>query len=369
MNDQRVSHQQPTSTRSTTSVLGDYLRFWSGRDSFRPRATPSTGWFLPLWGVSLAVAYASSIVVTIAVVAFGSDPPENAIGDLVESGPVISLILTAVVLAPLIEEVAFRLPMSLRPWHVAGGIGVLSVMFVPSLFGVSLGQAIVGGDDEAIAAVVEVALTVGVICVLGLILRRLLPREPSDGPALVSTRVRFGVIVTLTVVFAGAHLGNFAEFTWFLPAFILPQVLVGMVLAYVRVIRSWWMGVAIHALNNAVAVGFGLLPRLVGQDGGQAVVGVAIVGSIILLGGSSAIALGVNAYLTWERNQHTFPGSYAAPTHSPGSYAAPTHSPSSYAAPVPPSAGAANPWPHGRPPPWPPPSGRSTAPESTAVGD
>ena len=115
--------------RSTTSVLGDYLRFWSGRDSFRPRATPSTGWFLPLWGVSLAVAYASSIVVTIAVVAFGSDPPENAIGDLVESGPVISLILTAVVLAPLIEEVAFRLPMSLRPWHVAGGIGVLSVMF------------------------------------------------------------------------------------------------------------------------------------------------------------------------------------------------------------------------------------------------
>ena len=142
-----------------------------------------------------------------------------------------------------------------------------------------------------------------------------------------------------------------------------------MVLAYVRVIRSWWMGVAIHALNNAVAVGFGLLPRLVGQDGGQTVVGVAIVGSIILLGGSSAIALGVNAYLTWERNQHTFPGSYAAPTHSPGSYAAPTHSPSSYAAPVPPSAGAANPWPHGRPPPWPPPSGRSTAPESTAVGD
>ena len=369
MNDQRVSHQQPTATRSTTSVLGDYLRFWSGRDSFRPRATPSTGWFLPLWGVSLAVAYASSIVVTIAVVAFGSDPPENAIGDLVESGPVISLILTAVVLAPLIEEVAFRLPMSLRPWHVAGGIGVLSVMFVPSLFGVSLGQAIVGGDDEALAAVVEVALTVGVIVVLGLILRRLLPRETNDGPALVPTRVRFGVIVTLTVVFAGAHLGNFAEFTWFLPAFILPQVLVGMVLAYVRVIRSWWMGVAIHALNNAVAVGFGLLPRLVGQDGGQTVVGVAIVGSIILLGGSSAIALGVNAYLTWERNQHTFPGSYAAPTHSPGSYAAPTHSPSSYAAPVPPSAGAANPWPHGRPPPWPPPSGRSTAPESTAVGD
>jgi hypothetical protein len=235
--------------------------------------------------------------------------------------------------------------------------------------------------------------------VLGLILRRLLPREPSDGPALVSTRVRFGVIVTLTVVFAGAHLGNFAEFTWFLPAFILPQVLVGMVLAYVRVIRSWWMGVAIHALNNAVAVGFGLLPRLVGQDGGQAVVGVAIVGSIILLGGSSAIALGVNAYLTWERNQHTFPGGYAAPTHSPGGYAAPTHSPGgyaapthspggyaapthspggyaapthspgSYAAPVPPAAGAADPWPHGRPPPWPPPSGRSTAPESTAVGD
>ncbi len=335
----------------TTSVLGDYLRFWRGRATFRPGSTPNAAWFLPLWGVSLATAYASSIVVTMAVLAFGGDPPENAVGDLVESGPVLSLILTAVVLAPLIEEVAFRLPMSLRPWHVAGGVGVLSVMFVPSLFGVSLGQSIVGGDNEAISAVVEVALTVGVIVVLGLILRRLLPHEPNDGPALMPSGVRYGVIVTLTVLFAGAHLSNFSEFTWFLPAFILPQLLVGMVLAYVRVVRNWWLGVGIHALNNAVAVGFGLVARWAGGDGAQAAVGVAIVGLIVVLGAASAIALGVNAYLTWERNQQAQRSS--SPAYAP-------------AMPV-------DAWPHGRPPPWYPPAAPAhvpaPAPESTTVGD
>lgn len=332
----------PTPSGATTSVVGDYLRFWRGDATFRPRTAPSPGWFLPLWGASLAVAYASSIVVTMAVLALGGDRPENAVGDLLESGPILSLILTAVVLAPLIEELAFRLPMSLRPWHVAGGVGVLSVMFVPSLFGVSLGQAIAGGDNEVIAVVVEVGLTVGVTVVLGLILRRLLPREPAVGPALVPTRARFVVIVALTLLFAAAHLGNFSEFTWFLPAFILPQVLVGMVLAYVRVVRNWWMGVAIHALNNAVAVGFGLLPRWADQDGVQALVGVVILGSIIVLGTSSAIALGINAYLTWERNNR--------PPVAAGPW-------------------AAGEWPHGRPPPWPPPPGPATYPPLAQGGN
>ena len=335
---------RPTATPvPATSVLGDYLRFWRGQASFRPRNTPRGAWFLPLWGVSLATAYASSVVVTIAVLAFGGTPPDNAVGDLVQSGPVLSLILTAVVLAPLVEEVAFRLPMSLRPWHVAGGVGVLSVMFVPGLFGVSLGRAIVGDDNGALSAVVEVALTVGVVVVLGLILRRLLPSEPSDGPALVPTRVRFAVIVALTLLFAGAHLGNFSEFTWFLPAFILPQLLVGMVLAYARVVRNWTTGVAIHALNNAVAVGFGLLPRWADQGGAQTAVGLAILGSIILLGGGSAIALGVDAYSTWDRNQHAYPASPHSPALQP------------------------DPWPHGRPPPWPP-TGRVPTRESTTAG-
>lgn len=295
-----VEHPPPP-TRAT-SVVGDYLRFWRGTAAYRPSATPTTWWFLPLWGFSLTLAYASSVFFTIIVTAAGGETPDNAVGELVQSGPVLTLILTAVVVAPLIEEVAFRLPMSLRPWHVAGGIGVLSVMFVPSLFGVSLGQGIAGEDSPAVAALVELALLVGIIGLLGLILRRLLPRERTSGPALVPPRARYAVIVALTLLFAGAHLGNFSELTWFLPAFILPQLLVGMVLAYVRVVRAWWLAVAVHALNNAVAVGFGLIGRSATGETAQALAGLAILGAIAMIGLASSVALGVNAYLTWSRN-------------------------------------------------------------------
>ncbi|MBK6502097.1 CPBP family intramembrane glutamic endopeptidase [Candidatus Microthrix sp.] len=336
--------QTPPPAQRAVSVVGDYLRFWGGRGNYRLRDQPAARWFLPLWGLSLAVAYASSVMVTMVVVGLGGKQPDNAVGDLVENGSAIVLVITAVLLAPLLEEVAFRLPMSLRPWHVAGGVGVLSVMFVPGLFGVSLGTAIVGDRQEALASLVEVGMTVAIIVVLGLVLRLLLPKGPERGAVLIPTRARFVVIVILTAVFAAAHLGNFSEFTWFLPAFILPQLLVGMVLAYVRVTRSWWMGVGIHALNNAVAVGFGLLPRYAKSDLAQGMAGLAILGAITLLGLASIMALGMDLYGTWRINQaaslRTYPDQFQHPV----------------SAQQPPLGrlDATAQWPHGRPPPWPP---------------
>ncbi|MCB1026964.1 MAG: CPBP family intramembrane metalloprotease [Microthrixaceae bacterium] len=334
---------QPTQVEPSgrRSVAGDYLRFWIGRATYQPVDRPGAAWFLPLWGLSLAVAYACSVLVTIVVVSGGATPPDNAVGEMVEQGSVLGLLLTAVVLAPLIEEVAFRLPMSLRPWHVAGGVAVLAIMFVPSLFGVSLGLALAGDERQAVAGLLELGLVVAITLGLGLVLRRLLPERSKHAPAEISPRVRYGVVVVLTLLFAAAHLSNFSEFTWFLPAFIVPQLLVGMVLAYVRLTRSWWMAVGIHALNNAVAVGFGLMPRYATTELAQGLAGLAILCLVALLGLASATALGVNLYRTW-RARHPTP-----PPHQPVAWA-----------PIP-----------SQPPPWPPQPVGPPASATTAVGE
>lgn len=327
------------------SVLGNYARFWGGRATYLSVARPSAAWFFPLWGLSLAVAYVCTVVVTLLVFAGGGEPPDNAVGEMVEQGSVLGLVLTAVILAPLIEEVAFRLPMSLRPWHVAGGIAVLSVMFVPSLFGSDLGADLAGSGGQGAAMFITFGLIVAITLGLGLILNRLLPDRSNGAPAEISPRVRYGVMLVLTLMFAAAHLSNFSEFTWFLPALIIPQLLVGMVLAYVRVTRSWWMAVGIHALNNAVAVGFGLMPRYAKSETAQGLAGLAILALIALLGLASAIALAIDAYRSWKAKQPEQP---AQPPHYPQQQHFPT------------------------PPPWPPPGAAPLPlryPETTAVGD
>ncbi|MEZ5382820.1 MAG: CPBP family glutamic-type intramembrane protease [Microthrixaceae bacterium] len=296
-------------------MAGDYLRFWGGRASYLPTTRPAARWFLALWGLSLSVAYATSVVVTMLVVAAGGDQPENAVGDLVENGSVLGVLLTAVVLAPLLEEVAFRLPMSLRPWHVAIGAGAFVSLFLPGMLGVSPGQWLVGATNQAAASLVELGFGVAVAVGLGVTLSHLTPLGRSDHPLRISPRVRYAVVAVLTTVFAGAHLGNFAEFTWFLPAFIIPQVLVGMVLAYVRVTRSWWMGVGVHGLNNGVAVGFALSTRAATSDAAQTLFGLGFLAMVSLLGLVAGGALGIDLYRTWSSNQSPPHPSPWPPTH------------------------------------------------------
>lgn len=104
------------------------------------------------------------------------------------------------------------------------------------------------------------------------------------------------------------------------------------------------MGVGIHALNNAVAVGFGLLPRYAKSDLAQGMAGLAILGAITLLGLASITALGMDLYGTWRINQaaslRTYPDQFQHPV----------------SAQQPPLGrlDATAQWPHGRPPPWPP---------------
>ncbi|MEZ5372854.1 MAG: hypothetical protein R2704_08970 [Microthrixaceae bacterium] len=334
---------QPTQVEPSgrRSVAGDYLRFWIGRATYQPVDRPGAAWFLPLWGLSLAVAYACSVLVTIVVVSGGATPPDNAVGEMVEQGSVLGLLLTAVVLAPLIEEVAFRLPMSLRPWHVAGGVAVLAIMFVPSLFGVSLGLALAGDDRQAVAGLLELGLVVAITLGLGLVLRRLLPERSKHAPAEISPRVRYGVVVVLTLLFAAAHLSNFSEFTWFLPAFIVPQLLVGMVLAYVRLAQSWWMAVGIRVEQRGggrVRADAPLRHQRAGPGPGGP--GHPLPGRPARPGVGHRTA-GVNLYRTW-RARHPTP-----PPHQPVAWA-----------PIP-----------SQPPPWPPQPVGPPASATTAVGE
>ncbi len=143
--------------------------------------------------------------------------------------------LTALLWAPLVEELAFRYGLR-RP--------VQALWFVPlMLFVVIMGPQ---------------GWTIGLL-VLGIFVawRSVLRARPYMGDThwRRDYSQRFGWAFHLSALgFAGMHLNNFnlgAMPWWLMPALVLPQYLTGLVLGWMRMRRGIGAAVALHALFNA----------------------------------------------------------------------------------------------------------------------
>jgi membrane protease YdiL (CAAX protease family) len=153
------------------------------------------------------------------------------------------LILFMLLLAPVGEEVFFRGWLSGRPAHVwavvilipASLVLVLSRMGVPHI-DQSVGWIVFGG---------------GLILALALAWRG---RRQSPGRFFQRHFLWFYLLSTLA--FASVHLANFAEGNaLILLPLTLPQLLLGLILGYVRVQFGLWAGVLLHAAHNSLFVG------------------------------------------------------------------------------------------------------------------
>lgn len=145
--------------------------------------------------------------------------------------------LTALIWAPIAEELAFRYGLR-RP--------VQALWFVPvALFIVIMGPQ---------------GWTIGLLILAVFIAWRATLRMPSHA-YMASTlwrrdySRRFGWAFHLSALgFAGMHLNNFnlgSTPYWLMPALVLPQYLTGLVLGWMRVRRGIGAAIALHALFNA----------------------------------------------------------------------------------------------------------------------
>jgi membrane protease YdiL (CAAX protease family) len=182
------------------------------------------------------------VLIAGAVLLLGFELPENKISELDWSLRNIGLVVIG---APLMEEIAFRGWLSGRLGHIGA---VLLAPFAAFFLTTMLWFA-----DYSFTAL---APLVGLVALMGLLLF-LLRRHGAMRWFTWAFPLFFWLS---TLGFALVHLLNYTEGAWaVLLPLVIPQLVVGSILAYVRVHYGLWSSVLLHALHNGAAVGAVLL--------------------------------------------------------------------------------------------------------------
>lgn len=214
-----------------------------------------------LWPAGLAVLFAIGLAGSIALLAVsfaaGRVGFENTLADELLERPVIEQLLLVALLAPLLEEFLFRLPLAGR-FRIGMLAAVGAIGFVN--FGVG------GGPVLAVAALFGAALVVcGVLWVQSLIVGAGDGDRP-DGAVPMRRQWRDVAagwweahprwpIWSAIAAFGLVHLGNY-EVSWSVaavavaPLVVGPQLWLGLMFTIARVRYGWWAGLVLHAAHN-----------------------------------------------------------------------------------------------------------------------
>ncbi|MHA7129492.1 CPBP family glutamic-type intramembrane protease [Algoriphagus namhaensis] len=135
------------------------------------------------------------------------------------------VVIGAIILAPLLEEPAFRMPLDFKAKSIYWGIG-LSILFMSELWFIPLGY-------------------------MGYLFFVLMKIKDGQPPSLKSA------ILISSVFFGLVHLGNYQGFDWVDQFYVIPvlvgaQFLLGLVLSYIRINHGLKAAMLFHGAYNAI---------------------------------------------------------------------------------------------------------------------
>ena len=242
-----------TSLTPANSTRGEWAQFaaFLKRPVLPPRA--------PLPRLASLVATGRMLVLDLAVMgalvalaglamSAGIDMPETALAGVdLDTATIVAV----VIVAPVLEELAFRSWLSGRPGHV---LGVLVALPAAALAAVGFAAIAPGG-----LGTIWLSVLAGFVVALLVALATAYALRRRD--AMRWFRRAFPLFFWgSTLAFAGVHLLNFPEdqLAMALPL-ILPQFATGAMLGYLRVNYGLWASMLLHALHNGAIIALVLL--------------------------------------------------------------------------------------------------------------
>nr|WP_256484257.1 CPBP family glutamic-type intramembrane protease [Mucilaginibacter flavidus] len=146
-------------------------------------------------------------------------------------------------IGPLLEEVVFRLPLSLKKRHIALACSVAVFLFTGAIFH-NLTQ--IKGLNLALQLSTCVLIyTAGMLFV-------------PAGLSISDHRFRKQLIILSMCLFGLMHIGNYIPIQWPLiwiyPIYVLPQLLMGWAITFIRFKNGFWWGYALHCIINCVSL-------------------------------------------------------------------------------------------------------------------
>lgn len=145
-------------------------------------------------------------------------------------------------IGPFFEEVIFRLPLAFKKRQVVTGL-LIGVFYVSAIF--------LKGKAGHIQTILQLEIIAMIIVV---ILCQLFIRT-SD---LSISPQRKKVFIVLSILLFGLmHISNFrpldTSILWLYPVFILPQLIMGWAITYIRFKNGFWWGLGLHCIINTVS--------------------------------------------------------------------------------------------------------------------
>lgn len=197
-------------------------------------------------------------IVTVLLMAAGYSEENHAVVDLMINQPIYVLVLLAIIWAPLAEELTFRLPLKYSPFRFGFGLAFIVVLVINLL-------AIIWPPVTDLipwlypdSRIVDLLIGVGIIAVIGCTVGWILKKKTSMNAFNDFYSNKFiWLFYGSALIFGVLHLANYARLDqiWYLtPLLIFPQVMLGLVLGYVRMRYGLGWAMLNHLIHNALLV-------------------------------------------------------------------------------------------------------------------
>ena len=187
--------------------------------------------------------------------AVGIDEIPHAMNDMMDTMPMPMIFLVAVVVAPVVEELLFRLHLKYKPLMFLFLL-ISTVTTVLLITGESFGDMIDPNSvfpDLKFRAPLIPLLTLSAASLL--FFTYFLSKPFRAWIDKVLTKY-FGIPFYATVaIFAFVHVFNFElppDMWYYGPLLVLPQLIIGLLLGYVRVRNSVFHSMLVHGMNNSI---------------------------------------------------------------------------------------------------------------------
>jgi membrane protease YdiL (CAAX protease family) len=222
---QPVYSERPEPSRNKRAILSDIFRLYS-----------------------LEISVLIPITLLISVVRGYLGASEDPISEFMEQTPLLVLGLAVVVIAPLLEELIFRLPLRFSAFNISLPLAFF-VLFIN---------------------VGHVGLKFTLAVAVGLLVRYLLHHrvDRATGHAFYASYIGW-IFYGSTVLFGALHIFNFDAKTYFVaPLVVMPQMTAGLFLAFIRLRYGFWWSVLAHGFHNFCLL-FPLILLTLGSKGMQ----------------------------------------------------------------------------------------------------
>ncbi len=236
------------------SLLGSLLRFLANPDwTLPPLDAP-----LQQIGIALLRLYALQLTLILILSAllnpiqsYFLSTEDHALSQQLAESPIGQFILFSVVMAPLLEELIFRLPLRLSVLNFSLSLGLLGMMILGP--GSLIGNLLLGA-----------LISLGLIQIMG-------RGRGVEGKAVGSLYSRSfkGIFYGSALLFGIVHLTNYLglEGPWFLaPLLVVPQCVIGVFLGYIRLRYGLIWAILSHSFHNLILT----LPLIATQLGSEA---------------------------------------------------------------------------------------------------